>query len=109
MEMDALGVDIDEPTPERIAAGRRELARVKSLIEALPDRCRRVFKLRKIDGLGQREVARVMGIAEYTVENDVAKGLKLILKAIAENDQAAERALTNVGQDERARNSTGDQ
>jgi RNA polymerase sigma-70 factor (ECF subfamily) len=107
-EIDALRIDVDEPSPERIAAARRELTRVKQLIEALPERCRKIFELRKIDGLPQREVARVMGVAEYTVENDVAKGLKLILKAIADNEQAVERALNNVGRDERARDSRSD-
>ena len=107
-EIDALDIVLDEPSPERIAAGRRELARVRRLIEGLPERCSRVNEQRKIDGLSQREVARAMGLPEHIVENDVVKGLKLILKAISEGEEAAERALTNVGRDERARDSRGD-
>ena len=107
-EIDALDIVQDEPSPERIAAGRRELARVKGLIAALPDRCRRIFELRKVDGLSQQEVARELGVPEHTVENDVKKGLKLILKAIADGDMAAERILSSVEQNERARDSRGD-
>jgi RNA polymerase sigma factor (sigma-70 family) len=107
-EIDALDVVRDEPSPERIAAGRRELARVKGLIEALPDRCRRIFELRKVEGLTQQEVAHELGVPEHTVENDVKKGLKLILKAIADGDMAAERILSNVEQNERARDSRSD-
>lgn len=59
-EIDALNIIGDEPSPERIAAGRRELARVRRLIEGLPDRCRRVFELHKIEGLSQREVAQAI-------------------------------------------------
>lgn len=107
-EIENLNIVLDEPSPERVAAGRRELDRVRRLIEGLPDRCRRIFELRKIEGLSQREVARKLGVTEHVVENDVGKGLKLILKAIAEGDRSAERALTEMTRDERARDSTGD-
>lgn len=107
-EIDNLDIVLDEPSPERVAAGRRELERVRRLIEGLPDRCRRIFELRKIDGLSQREVARRLGVTEHVVENDVGKGLKLILAALAEGEHCAEQALTELGRDERARDSTGD-
>lgn len=108
-EMDALNLQVEQPSPERIAGGRRELARVRRLIEGLPERCRRIFELRKIDDLPQREVAEVMGVPEYTVENDVAKGLKIILNAIAESERASEGALMEMRRDERARDSKSDQ
>ncbi|WP_447752603.1 RNA polymerase sigma factor [Sphingopyxis fribergensis] len=108
-EIESLHIVGDEPSPERVAAGRRELDRVRRLIEGLPDRCRRIFELRKIEGLPQREVAERLGVAEHVVENDVIKGLKLILQAIAEGEQAGERKMTRTERDERARNSTSDQ
>lgn len=107
-EIDSLNIVGDEPSPERITAGRRELERVRRLIEGLPDRCRKIFELRKIEGLPQREVARRLGVSEHIVENDVGKGLKLILEAIAEGEQSAEQALTEMARNERARDSTGD-
>ncbi len=108
-EIDALDVVHEEPSPERVAAGRRELARVRGLIDALPERCRRIFELRKVHGLPQREVARMMEVPETTVENDVVKGLRLILRAMAEGDAAAETALDEVGKDERTRDRRHDQ
>lgn len=107
-EIDALNIVEEEPSPERIAASRQELARVRRLIEALPERCRRVFELRKIEGLSQRKVAEAIGVPDYIVENDVKKGLKLILRAIADGNQAVERKLTRPERDERARNTTSD-
>ncbi len=104
-EIDSLPVFGEEPSPERIAGGRRELARVRALIDALPERCRRIFQLRKVDGLSQREVAVAMGLPEHIVENDVAKGLKLILRAIEREDNAAEQALLGLESNERARDS----
>jgi RNA polymerase sigma-70 factor (ECF subfamily) len=102
-EIENLSIVGDEPSPERIVAGRHELLRVRSLIEGLPDRCRRIFELRKIEGLSQREVARKMGVSEHIVENDVGKGLKLILKALAEGERNAEQALARTERDARAR------
>lgn len=108
-EIESLNIVGDEPSPERVAAGRRELDRVRRLIEELPGRCRKIFELRKIDGLPQREVAERLGVTEHIVENDVTKGLKLILQAIADGEQAAEQAMARTERDERARNSTSDQ
>lgn len=108
-EIESLNIVGDEPSPERVAAGRRELDRVRRLIEGLPDRCRRIIELRKVEGLPQREVAERLGITEHVVENDVVKGLKLILQAIADGEQKAEQAMARTERDERARNSTSDQ
>lgn len=108
-EIESMDIVGEEPSPERIAAGRRELDRVRRLIEGLPDRCRRIFELRKIEGVSQREVAERLGVAEHIVENDVTKGLKLILQAIADGERIAEQATARTERDERARNSTSDQ
>jgi RNA polymerase sigma-70 factor (ECF subfamily) len=107
-EIDALNVVLDEPSPERVAAGRRELERVRRLIAALPDRCRRVFELRKIEGMPQREIASLLGVTETIVENDVVKGQRLILKAIAEGETTTSRTTGTSERDERARDRRGD-
>lgn len=107
-EIDALNVVLDEPSPERVAAGRRELDRVRRLIAALPDRCRRVFELRKIDGLPQREIARQLGVTETIVENDVVKGQRLILKALAQGETTTSQVAGTPEKDERARDRRGD-
>jgi RNA polymerase sigma-70 factor (ECF subfamily) len=83
-EIDALSVVDDEPSPERIVAGRRELGRVQRLIEGLPERCRQIFTLRRIHGLSQKEVAARLGITENVVETQSIRGLRLILRALTE-------------------------
>lgn len=107
-EIEALNVVLDDPSPERVAAGRRELERVRRLIAALPDRCRRVFELRKIEGLSQREIASALGVTETIVENDVVKGQRLILKALAEGEMSRQPLPTMPESHERARDSRGD-
>lgn len=82
-EIEALNVVDSGPSPEQVVAGRRELTRVQQLIEGLPERCREVFKLRRIQGVSQREIARRLGVTENVVEAQAVRGLKLILAGLA--------------------------
>lgn len=85
-EMDALNVVDDEPSPERIVASRRELTRVQALIDGLPDRCREIFTLRRIQGMPQRDIAKLLGVTENVVEMQSMRGLRLILQALSEGE-----------------------
>lgn len=87
-EIDALNILDNEPSAERVVDSRRELHRVQGLIEGLPERCREVFKLRRIHGLSQREVAHRLKVTEHVVEALTARGLRLILVALAEDGDA---------------------
>jgi len=82
-EIDALALEDEDPGPERRASARLELERVRALIAALPDRCREIFELRRIEGVPQREIAARLGLPEHIVEAQATRGLKLILKALA--------------------------
>ena len=82
-EMEALTLADEDPGPERRVSARLELERVRRLIAALPDRCREIFELRRIQGVPQREIAARLGVPEHTVEAQATRGLKLILKALA--------------------------
>jgi RNA polymerase sigma-70 factor (ECF subfamily) len=93
-EIDTLYIDTGEHSPERITAGRRELARVRKLIAALPERCRRIFVMRKIEGLSQKEIAQRMGVTENIVENESVRGLRAILAACAEDAPSHDHGTT---------------
>lgn len=41
-------------------------------IEKLPEKCRQIFILNKIEGLTQKEIAEYLGISVKTVENQIA-------------------------------------
>ena len=81
-EIDALCIEWDEPSPERIAGARRELARVMEIVATLPERARRIFEMRKILGQSQREIAQRLGVSENIVENEAARGLKAVLAGL---------------------------
>ena len=77
-DLDALNVLIDEISPERRLSARQELRRLTDAFDRLPDRCREVVWLRRVEELSQKQVAARMGISEKTVEKQVAKGSRLI-------------------------------
>ena len=92
VDFDSLISEFDEPSPERIVGARREFDRVAALIDDLPDRCRQIFRMRKIDGLSQREIALRLEVSESIVENDGAKGLRLIMEALREDARCSQAA-----------------
>lgn len=58
-----------------IACRDQDLQLLAEAIQALPERCRRVVTLRKLHGLSHREIAQQLGIAENTVNAQVAIGM----------------------------------
>jgi len=86
-EIERFDASSDLPSPEQVIAGRAELARLQTLILSLPERCRRIFVMRRVEGLPQKEIARILGLSETTIENDAAKGLRLIMRAMSADDR----------------------
>lgn len=64
----------DRPGVADSVCHQQELTLLAEAIRELPERCRQVFLLRKIQELPQKEIARRLGISESTVETLVAKG-----------------------------------
>lgn len=56
-------------------ARNQELALLTEAIQSLPDRCRRIFTLRKVYGLSQRDIADQLGISERTVSAQLTIGV----------------------------------
>ena len=74
-DLDALGVAIDEPGPERSAITRDELLRLQVALDRLPTRRREAVVMRKIEGLSLPEIAVRMGISENTVDRHLCEGM----------------------------------
>jgi RNA polymerase sigma-70 factor (ECF subfamily) len=77
----------DELSPDRVVGGRWLLARVDALLAALPERARTAIRLRKLDGLSQRQIAERLGVTETVVENDLARGLRALLAGLSEGER----------------------
>jgi RNA polymerase sigma-70 factor (ECF subfamily) len=93
------------PSAERIVLARAELKWVLSLVATLPDRCREVFRARRIYGLSQKEAAESLGITEKAVEYEATKGMEMISDMIAKSNasdqahQAKVHKIKRVGKD----------
>ena len=77
-DLDALGMAMDAPGPDRAVVARDELRRLQAAIEKLPPRCREVVVLRRIEGMPRREIAQRMGITEDTVAEYLANGMSVL-------------------------------
>lgn len=84
----------DLPSPERVASARQELGRVQAALATLSERARRIFVLRKIDGLPQRDIAALLGVSEAVVENEASRSLRKILALLTEPDTTMKSVST---------------
>lgn len=72
------------PDPYAVAAGRIELQRVMAAVDRLPERCRQVIKLRKIEGMTPTAIAAHLDLSLSTVEKRLARGLILLMEMVAQ-------------------------
>ena len=92
-----------DTSPELEIAMRLDAERIRMLIGELPDRCRRIVQMRKIEGYSQAEIARLLGISESVVENNVHRGVKAILKKWTSKSEEVTDTLNIVELDARGR------
>ncbi|HWA26770.1 MAG TPA: sigma-70 family RNA polymerase sigma factor [Lacunisphaera sp.] len=73
------------PTPGVVqqVMARQELQQLEQAIAQLPEGCRAVLLLRKIELLSHQEIADRLGIAVSTVEKQHARALRLLRTALA--------------------------
>lgn len=91
-DFESLNVLVDEVSPERRFGARQILKRLAEAFDRLPDRCREVVWLRRVEELPQKEVARRLGITEKAVEKQIAKGMRLIADHFHGADEIGRRA-----------------
>ena len=77
-DFESLNVLIDEVSPERRFGARQIVKRLAEAFDRLPDRCRQIVWLRRVEELPQKEVAARLGITEKAVEKQIAKGMRLL-------------------------------
>jgi RNA polymerase sigma-70 factor (ECF subfamily) len=65
-------------TPEDIATEKNILKEVAHVVEALPDKCRQVYRLSREEQLSHREIAERLNISTKTVENQLTIALRKI-------------------------------
>jgi RNA polymerase sigma-70 factor (ECF subfamily) len=77
-DVDALGIAIDAPGPERTAIARDELRRLQQALDRLPPRMRQAVILGHVQGLSGREIAQRMGITKGMVSVHLTNGIRAL-------------------------------
>jgi RNA polymerase sigma factor (sigma-70 family) len=90
-EIELLGVEDEYPRADRAAEARQELLRIDGFLSTFSLTCRRVIELRRLQGLSQKETAQRLGISEHSVENHVTRGIRRVMKMLADEDRATDR------------------
>jgi len=67
--------DSNQAAIDDVVDGRERIHLLARAIAALPPQCAKVFILRKMQGLSQKEIAVQLNISVRTVENHIALGL----------------------------------
>lgn len=68
---------------------RDELRRLQLVVDALPPQCRRVFLLRRVHEKTMPEIAEELALSVSTVEKHLGKAIRLVMRAIAEQEDIA--------------------
>lgn len=107
-DIDQLGLEADQVSPEAQAADRDELRRLAEAIACLPGKIQDVFRLRRVEGLPQRDVAQRLGLSESTVEKHMRRGLLLLLERYSRGGITTPSASKTVRKDVPLAHAQGD-
>jgi RNA polymerase sigma factor (sigma-70 family) len=77
-DLDALTVAMDAPGQDRTVMARDELRHLLAAVDRLPPRCREIFMMGKVEGLGGREIAARLGTTESNVSKQLAIGIRML-------------------------------
>jgi RNA polymerase sigma-70 factor (ECF subfamily) len=72
---------------EASLTARDELRHLQAIIETLPQQCRRVFLLRRVQELSFHDIAAQMSLSVSTVEKHLARAVMLVAKAMSEREE----------------------
>lgn len=71
--------------PERSFTLRQLEEAISEIVrKSLPDKCREVFLLSRLEGWSNAEVARQLGISVKTVENQITKALRIVREGLSD-------------------------
>lgn len=73
-----------EPSHEQRVDTQQQLIHVRRLILELPDRCREVYLLNRIEGMSYPQIAERFGISVKAVEKHVSRALKGLREGLAQ-------------------------
>ena len=67
---------------ESLQAGILEERLQEAVRNRLPEKCREIFLLSRVEGMSNAEISEHLGISVKTVENQITRGLKILRKEL---------------------------
>ncbi|MFO7370239.1 MAG: RNA polymerase sigma-70 factor [Bacteroidales bacterium] len=58
--------------------------RINEIINELPAKCRQIFKMNRLEGFRNEEIAKQLNLSKRTVETQISKALKILRKKLAD-------------------------
>jgi RNA polymerase sigma factor (sigma-70 family) len=81
---EAADLPCELPLPDRHVEQQQELARVRAAIARLPQRCRQVYLLNRVDGMSYSQIAEHCAISVKAVEKHISKALTSLRTDLAD-------------------------
>jgi len=75
---DGLTQRFHNATPETEIMHKELITQINSIVETLPEKCRKVYKLSREEHLSHKEISSNLNISTKTVENHITKALKVL-------------------------------
>ena len=85
------------PGPEKSAENAELAGRLKKAVASLPERQRRVFLLKEVEGLKEEEIARLMEIPKGTVKSLGYRAVRGLRRELAAPDSGKRKETCDVG------------
>ena len=77
-----VGLSGSDVTPEQILITAEMYRKVQKTVDALPPRCKMIFKLVREDGLKYKEIAEILNISVNTIDAQMAIAIKKIATSL---------------------------
>jgi len=80
-------IDLDRDDEENLESEMNTVElqhKIYEVIEELPTKCRRIFKMNRLEGLKNEEIAAQLNLSKRTVETQISKALKILRKRLAD-------------------------
>lgn len=75
-----------DPEHERRVAGEQELQLARRIILQMPERCRQVYLLNRVNEMSYSQIARHCGISVKAVEKNIARALTLLRRGLQQTE-----------------------
>jgi RNA polymerase sigma-70 factor (ECF subfamily) len=85
----------DSPDAFDVLSGREELTAVMEALDQLPQRCREVVTMRRLDELSPPEIAKKLGITVTTVDRHLGRGIAMLIEKLGDRMSRRRRKPVN--------------